>query len=492
MRRAVQFHQAKQIPEAIAAYKRAIAIKPDSAAAYNNLGVAFVEQVAWDEAVASFKKAVSLQSDFAEGYKNLGDALKEQNKNDEAIASYKRALAINPNFSDVYKEIGNVLRNQGKFDDAITFYKKAIAVKPNAAGAYYNLATTRKCSDLSEIRTMQALLAKETNHGTKTNFCFALSKSLLDMQYHAEAFHYLLEANRLQRDTFRFDIQASEKMFKRIAATFDADFFKKRAHFGCQDKTPVFILGMPRSGSTLIEQILASHRDVYGAGELPFMRLLVMGDLSEENIDTARFCRLTEDDASALGEQYIAKIRAIEPRSPFITDKMPGNFLYIGMIKMILPHAKIIHSIRLPEATCFSIFQQRFSGHYGYAYHLEELGKYYRLYAAMMAHWKRLFPKMIYDLHYEQLIENQESETRKLLSFCGLAWDARCLDFHTTVRSVQTASKVQVRQPLYRGSVEGWRRFETQLRPLLHALGDVASVHEEEKVGNQEGRVNGE
>jgi hypothetical protein len=299
-----------------------------------------------------------------------------------------------------------------------------------------------------------------------------LGKALADSGDYTEAFRYFLEGNRLKRATFAFKIARSAKTFRQIQERFSHRFFASRKDFGCPDKTPIFILGMPRSGSTLIEQIVASHPDVYGAGELLFVREVMLANMPANHISMiaqSALC-LDSDRAAEIGSRYIERVREIEPDSRFITDKMPENFLLIGIIRLLLPNAKIIHSVRSPEDTCLSIFRAKFTGEHNYAYDLTELGQYYRLYSEMMSHWHGLFPGYIYDMHYEKLIENQEEESRKLLEFCGLPWSEQCLDFHNSSRTVQTSSSAQVRRPMYQSSVAGWKRYEQQLQSLLAVL----------------------
>ena len=308
---------------------------------------------------------------------------------------------------------------------------------------------------------------------------FALGKAFDDLGEGEEAFKCYIEGNRLYRKTLSFNIADEKKLFLRFKKMFDRDFFKKREGFGCSDSTPIFILGMPRSGSTLIEQILSSHPDIFGAGELSFTRRIVQTKMSS-NLDSMipyTASRLKIDDVAKMGNEYVTRIRKLAPKAKFITDKMPANFLFIGMIKLMLPNAKIIHSVRSPEDTCLSIFKQNFIGTHDYAYDMTELGQYYRLYSDIMNHWHTQFPGVIYDIKYEHLIANQEDETRKLLKFCNVEWDDNCLNFHKTARDVHTASNVQVRQSIYSSSVAGWRRYEKQLQPLTNALGDLISIN---------------
>jgi tetratricopeptide (TPR) repeat protein len=466
-----------KLEEAVSSYKKAISIKPDYAEVYYNLGHALKEQGRLEEAVSSYKKTISINPSLAEAYYNLGNILQDQEKSEEAVASYKKAISINPDYADAYSNLGNTLKNQGKLEEAVSSYKKAIAIKPDLAEAYYNLSTTKEFSDVSETQVMKDILKSAGTNNDKIFLNFALGKAMSDINNDSEAFKYFIAGNRLKRADLVFDILDAAKTAKKFQKTFNKSFFESRKGFGCKDKTPIFILGMPRSGSTLIEQILSSHPDVYGAGELSFIEHNILQKMSSNSVKMIphTVSRFTSNDVSELCNKYIKQIREIEPKTKFIIDKMPDNYFYIGVIKLILPNAKIIHSVRSPEDTCLSIFRAKFTETHNYAYELSELGQYYRMYSELMAHWHDTFPGTIYDVHYEKLTVSQEDETRKLLDFCELNWNDKCLSFHKTVRNVKTASNYQVRQPMYTNSVNGWKRFEKQLQPLIESLGDLAS-----------------
>ncbi|MBF0357200.1 MAG: tetratricopeptide repeat protein [Magnetococcales bacterium] len=466
-----------RLDDAVSSCKRAITLKPDYADAYNNLGYTLLEQKQLKPAVSSLRKAVAIKPGHTDAYYNLGVTLQELGEIEEAVTSFKKAVALKPDHADAYSNLGVVLQVQGDLAEAISCYEKAISLRPNRALTYRNLSIIKKYREKSEIDEMIKLLPRLTNSEDKMHLNFALGKAMADIKRDAEAFDYFNEGNKIERATLQFDIEIIAKLFTDIKQTFNKHFFESRVGFGCKDSTPIFILGMPRSGSTLIEQILSSHTDVYGAGELSFIEKSLLENMSSKQIGLVpdMVSKLTIDDVCKLGESYIKKIRTIEKDAKFITDKMPMNFIYTGVIKLMLPNAKIIHSVRLAEDTCLSIFRTKFTETLDYACDLKELGQYYRLYYAMMQHWNSIFPGEIYDCHYEKLTGNQEEETRKLLDFCNLEWSDDCLSFHTTVRDVNTASNYQVRQPMYTSSVNGWKRFEKQLQPLIAALGDLAS-----------------
>ncbi|MBF0380240.1 MAG: tetratricopeptide repeat protein [Magnetococcales bacterium] len=468
-------NQQGKTASAIASCQKAIAIKPDYAQVHNNLAYIFQQQGRRDEAVNYYQKAISLEPSNEIYHYNLGNTYKEQGKLEQAVNSFQKSIEINPKYIYAYNNLGKTLQDQGKIDEAVSIYQQAISIDSSYAEVFYNLSSCKKISDIQEVEKIKMVLSDKTDNKDKMYLNFALGKALADIKQDEEAFKYYNEANRLERESFDFKISDVKKTFDKFKHVFNKDFFEQRGDVGCKDNTPIFILGMPRSGTTLIEQILASHDDVYGAGELSFVKHGVLETMSSnlKNMIPYTVSRLKDEGLEALGEKYISKIRKIQPDVKFITDKMPDNFLYIGLIRLMLPNAKIIHSVRLAKDTCLSIYRLKFAHGHPYAYNLKELGEYYRLYADMMNHWHKLFADDIYQCHYEKLTTNQEEESRKLLDYCGIEWSDKCLDFYETKRDVVTSSNYQVRQKIYTSSVNGWRRFENQLQPLIDALGDI-------------------
>ncbi|MBF0358170.1 MAG: tetratricopeptide repeat protein [Magnetococcales bacterium] len=462
--------------EAAFCYEKTVCLDPENAFAYYNLGNIKKEQGKLNEAVVNYQKAINISSDFPEALNNLGSILKGLGRVDMAVSCYKKALVVNPNSAEAHFNLATAYKSQGDLDSAIAGYQNALASKPGYAEACFALSTIKKITDFSEIENLKKILDNEHSDSGKIALHFALGKALEDMQQDAAAFDHYIAGNLIERDGFKFNIADEKMLFNKFKTQFDAEFFKTKTGFGCIDNSPIFIVGMPRSGSTLIEQILSTHDDVFGAGELIFLMQNLLQKTPSNLLSSIPdlLADFREGDYKDLGEKYIEQIRGIDARCRFITDKMPVNFLLIGIIKLILPNAKIIHSVRSAEDTCLSIFRTRFAATPKYAYDLTELGEYYRLYREIMSHWHSIFPASIYDCHYEKLTENQEDESRKLLEFCGLDWDEKCLDFHKSQRSVLTASDYQVRQPMYRSSVGGWRRYEKQLQPLIKALGDLS------------------
>jgi len=300
---------------------------------------------------------------------------------------------------------------------------------------------------------------------------FALGKAYEDLADDQKAFSFITEANRLKRSTYTYSTSDDAAFFSRIAASFDASLFTGLAHAGCVDERSVFIVGMPRSGTSLVEQILSSHPQVFGAGELTDLGRVIETLCQDRGGYPAAVSRLQPGDLAVSGQAYVDQVRERAPDARRIIDKMPQNFLYVGMIRLLLPNARVIHCQREPMDTCFSIFKHGFLNLHSYAYDQQELGSYYWLYQQLMAHWRDVLPGFMYELNYEALVANQELETHRLLEYCGLSWDDACLSFHKTERVVRTASTTQVRRPIYTDSVKRWKRFEEGLAPLREALG---------------------
>jgi tetratricopeptide (TPR) repeat protein len=465
-----------KLDEAVACYGRAVAIAPDYAAAYNSLGNALQEQRKFNEAVASYRRCLAIAPEFAEAHNNLGIALKNLGKQDEALASFRQALAIAPDYPEAHSNLGNVFMVQGKLDDAVACYRKALAIAPDLAEAHRHLANVSKFTEYDDdIKAMEVAYAMpDLSDQQKMHIAFGLGKSFEDIGRYEKAFGFYRSANAIKRGAYEFSMATVEKYFENLKKLFTEDLFSRHLAAGSSDESPIFILGMLRSGTTLVEQVLASHPNVYGAGELNYINRIVTAYF--RGIDDPGFTeginQASIRDFSNAGDDYIRSIRLRANHVQFITDKMPPNFRLIGMIKLMLPKATIIHCCRDPLDTCLSIFKNDFSSSGNdYAYDLGELGQYYTLYRDLMRHWHSVLPGFIYDIHYEDVVADQEGQSRALLAHCGLEWDDACLAFHRTDRPVHTASAAQVRRPIYTDSIQAWKRYEKQLGPLLAALG---------------------
>jgi len=496
----------ERLDDAVTHYRKAIDINPDYAKAHNNLGTVLSELGRQDDALAHFSKAIDIKPEYAEAHSNLGTALKELGRQDDALAHYRKAIDIKPEYAEAHSNLGIVLSELGRQDDAVAHFRKAIEIDPDYAKAHSNLGTAlselgrleegvahyRKAIEINpdfaeahrhltfsktyskyddDIRVMEEIFAQPDIPDEQImHLAFGLGKSFEDLHQYEKAFEFFAKGNAIKRRTFSFKIKTWDAHFEKLKETFDGSLFDRHLGVGCRDETPIFVLGMPRSGTTLIEQILASHPDVHAAGELDTLSKTISSLFDEKNYSR----NITDADGDVfgrMGSEYIQEIRKKSKEATFITDKMPHNFIHVGMIKLMLPNAKIIHCKRCPKDTCLSIFKTYFANvDHTYAYDQNELGQYYNLYLELMEHWHDVLPGFIHEIQYEDVVSDQEAQTRALLAHCDLEWDDACLSFYKTDRPVKTASAAQVRQPIYKGSVQSWKRYETQLAPLLEAL----------------------
>lgn len=462
-------------PEAAAAYRAALALAPDLAMAHNNLGNVLAALKSWAEAAAAYRAALALAPDFAEAHGNLGIAALEQLRAEEALAFFDAALAIGPARPEYHQGRGRALMFLGDLAAARAAHEEAVRLAPDQPEFYAGLAVTQTLeADDPAFHALQAFAETVENQPLSARVAvhFALHRSLEHQGRHEAAFAHLVQGNALRRSLLAYDEAWMMRYFARVATVFGSAVLTRAAPVASAPDVPIFILGMPRSGSTLIEQILASHRDVFGAGELTYMSdiaatLTASGLAYPENV-------LARSDAelAAAGARYRARLRALAPRAPRITDKMPANFIHIGLLRLILPGARIIHTRRDALDTCLSCFAQTFGEGQAFTNDLGELGRHYRAYEGLMAHWRRHLPEgAMLEVDYEELVADFEPQVRRILDYCNLAWDPACLAFHEHQRPVLTASAAQVRQPLYRHAVGRARPYGTLLAPLLEALG---------------------
>lgn len=461
-----------QLDESVKCYEKALAIKPDYAEANNNLGVTLHELGQLNEAIKSYEQAIEIKSDYAEAHNNLGNTLRELSLLETAVKYYEQALAIKPDYAQAYHNLGIVFKELGQHDASLKSYEKAVAIKPDYVKAHHSISFLKKHTENDpQITQMQSLLSADNlSQSDRKHLCFALSKANEDLGKQDEFFEYLHEGNRLRKVELDYSLEIDQKLFSIIKKMFKTP---KSLSYEASTIQPIFIVSLPRSGTTLVEQIIASHQAVYGAGELTTLGNLIapiIEDFSTHNNS------LTKKDFLSIRQQYLDALSVFNAPEDVITDKMPLNFQYIGFILSAFPEAKIVHLKRDARATCWSIYRRYFfrvgNGwcNHGWAYNLDDLAGFYGLYTDLMDFWHQTFPDKIYDLCYEDLTTNQEKETRKLLDYCELDWDENCLNFHTTKRAVKTASALQVRQKMYQGSSEAWKKHEAYLQPLIKGL----------------------
>ena len=403
----------------------------------------------------------------------------------ESIEIYAEVLARHPDQSKLWLMYGHALSTAGRERDGIAAYRQCIQLAPRFGEAYWSLANlkTFRFSAQERLEMQTQLASDDLSAEDRWHFDFAMGKALEDEADYAASFEHYASGNRLRRSQLAYEADEMSSFVRESMQLFTSEFFASRTGFGCADPDPIFVVGLPRSGSTLIEQILASHPSVEGTMELPDI-LAMAGALagkrkpSEASRYPAELANLSAQACRDLGEQYIRDTRIQRKTAkPLFIDKMPNNFLHIGLIRLVLPNAKIIDARRHPLACCFSTFKQHFAEGHRYAYSLEELGRYYREYVALMNHFDRVAPGAVYRVIHERLIDDTENEVLRLLSHCGLPFDAACLRFYENTRPVRTPSAQQVRRPINRDGVEQWRHYEPWLQPLKHALGDVIDAY---------------
>ena len=467
--------------EAIARYEAALALRPDLSGTHNNLATVLHKLGRSDEAIAHYRRALEVKPDYAEAHRNLGNVLLALDRNEEAIAHYQQSLLTAPAQAEVYNNIGSAHHVLGRFEDAYRAYEQASALAPRKAAILLNLAGLKPFATASDPRllALEALLepGPPLDADDEIAMHFALGKAYADLDLHERAFRHWVTGNALKRRRVMYDEADTLRTFARIRTVFDGALFAEPG--GDPSEVPIFVVGMPRSGTTLIEQILASHSKVFGAGEREDFRALVStlagpkGAKFPQAVST-----LSPDGQRHLGARYLERIRAAAPTAARIVDKMPLNFLYLGLIHLALPRARIIHVRRDPVDTCCSCFSLLFTGNLAFTYELGELGRYYRGYETLMAHWRAVLPKgAMLELAYEDVVDDLEGQSRAILAHCGLEWEDACLTFHQTDRTVQTASVTQVRRPIYRSSVGRSRRYRPLIGPLLEAL-EQPLIHE--------------
>jgi tetratricopeptide (TPR) repeat protein len=475
--RGIALKELERIGDALASYDKAIALKPDFSEAYANRGFTLQELGRAEEALASCDKAIALKPDLAEAYANRGVALFDLGRTEESLASSDKAIALKPDMASAWNSMGCILNAIGRLNEAEVAFLKAVEIDPRNAGAYFNLADSKKfVPGDPHVAAMEGLEAKpeRLSEADRVKIDFALGKAYADLRHHRRSFERLLAANAGKRATIAYDEQAALGLFDSVETTFTSELIATKFGGGDLSPRPIFVLGMPRSGTTLVEQILASHPLVHGAGELEELNQIVLEhrNAAGQTIGYPNFVPgLARSDLTGIGDRYLAALERRAPEGEHVTDKMPSNFFFVGLIHLALPNAKIVHTIRDPVDTCISCFSKLFTHGQNFSYDLGELGRYYKRYERLMAHWRRALPPgKVLDVRYEDVVADLETQARRILAYCELPWDDRCLSFYETDRPVKTASVTQVRQPIYKSAVGRWREYEEFLGPLLEAL----------------------
>lgn len=467
-------HRQGRLEEAERQYRDMLERYGEHAGALLRLGQICALRGKLEATVAVFKRAAAAAPQSADAYCNLGISLNALARPGEALVAFDRALSIDPGHAHAQSGRGSAMLNLGRLDEARAAFERAVALMPAKPVFHYNLAESKRFREGDpQIKELEALARDKTSFapGERIYLHFALAKAYDDLKRYRPAFAHLKQGNALKRASLVYDETQAFDMLAGIAAMFTPETMAARAGSGNSSEVPIFIVGMPRSGTTLVEQMLASHPSVFGAGELNALTESIApgGSTAPFALDVAK---LSGDAIRRIGDRYLEKILPLAPNALRIVDKMPGNFFHAGLIHLALPKARIIHMRRDPTDTCFSCFSKLFTKGHVYIYELGELGRYYRAYATLMAHWRAVLPaSAMLEVEYETLVSDFEREARRIVAFCGLEWDARCLDFHKTERNVRTMSAFQVRRPVYVSSVGRWRPYAEWLGPLIDALG---------------------
>lgn len=471
----------KRYEEAIGFYQKALDVDPEYAEAGYGCGTALQALKRDESAIGYYERAISAKPDFIEAQIGLANALLALDRHEEAIARYKTAITIAPRCAQAIADLGTVLEQIGQGDEARQAFEKAAAIAPSEPRFRFQLINSKRIdpadTHFAALRELSRNVASLTID-KQMLVHFGLGKAYSDIGDARRSLEYFLQGNALKRGQIIYDEPAMLAMFNRTRVIFSQELIQAQPRAGNPSSVPVFILGMPRSGSTLIEQILASHPQVHGAGEVTdFVEAIKChGADSPSRPFPESIAALTGEQIRHIGDTYLARISDGVSGFSRITDKTPGNFLFLGLIHMALPNARIIHTRRNAVDTCVSCFSRLFADdQQPFTYDLGELGRYYRAYTAMMQHWDDVVPQnMVLDVDYEALVADFEPQARRIVSYCGLEWNDACLSFHEIARPVKTASVSQVRQPIYRSSVGRWRSVSDDLlRPLLDALNGI-------------------
>ena len=466
----VTYQEKGDLVSAVNAYKNAIDNDNNYPTAHNNLGKIFLASGEIDSSIEHLECAITLKSDFADAHNNLGSAFLRINKLNDAIKSYKKAIALKPDFAVANNNLGIAYLRTGDPKLASKFFENAITITPGYATAHHNLSGVKVYKEKDKQVSLIESLLIENNLSQKERIYlnFALAKAYEDLGNHEELFKHLNEGNRIRKKEMSNSIADSEEHNELIKLFFNSNNIKLTYRDSLPIR-PIFIVGMPRSGTSLVEQIISSHHEVYGAGEVNNFHNIIMPIIEKHAVNENY--NLKNDEFALIRKQYSNSLVRFYANEKVITDKWILNFKTIGFILSAFPESKIVHLKRDARATCWSIYKHYFSDEGNrWAYDYQDLARFYKSYVGLMDYWHNLFPGKIYDISYEDLTSDQEKETRNLLKYCDLVWDEKCLNFYTNTRAVKTASAVQVRNKMYQGSSDVWRQYSEHLKPLLDAL----------------------
>ena len=469
------------IDQAINMLENCVKIAPDYALAWENLAKLYRQKDDPDslqKAANCFGKATELRPDWAEGWAGLGTMQTRSSQHEEGIISYKKSIELKTNQPRVHLSLGHVYKTTGNQEECINSYKDAINYDENFGEAYWSLANLKTYKfNTREIDQMEKRVdLPEVPEREKVHFLFSLGKAFEDAGNYDKSFNYYKKGNDLNRGRTTYDPKAIEALSDRLKLFFTKDKFEEYKSSGCNSGAPIFIVGLPRSGSTLVEQILASHSNVEGTMELPNIMNIArkLGNSSKDRTAYPEIIETLQDsDLTLLGQAFVNETEFLRTGKPHFIDKMPNNFSHIGLLKLILPNAKVIDARRNPMDTCFSCYKQLFARGQAFTYDLSEIARYYVNYVNLMDHWNKVLPGYVFKIQHEALLQDQEGITRDLLEFCELDFESSTLEFYKTERAVKTASSEQVRQPINTKGLNQWKNFESHLNDLKHYLAPI-------------------
>lgn len=468
-----------KLDQAILSAKAACSLATNDLDAHYNLGLAYTDSGEHTKAIFYYRKAIKINPNHGLSWNNLGSALEQQGNKKSALKAYEKAVAINPQHAEAQNNQGAIYSEEGRLADARNSFNIAITARPDFVEAHYNLSSLKTyTADDPHLRQLEAVYAQRDRLSphARIRYDFAYGKALDDIGQYDRAFAAYEEGNRIQHAILPCDERRADEIVDAIISTFTSEFLASKLDqrpASSDKKTPIFIVGMPRSGTTLLEQILSSHSSVFGAGELNTLNEVItdVTKASSEKLFTEALSKISKSNLQKISKDYLRQVWALSPKSAFITDKMPANFFYLGLIYLALPNAKIIHAMRDPMDSCFSCYSRLFNDTMEFAYDQGTLGRYYQRYMKLMTHWHQVLPKdTILDLPYEDMVANAEVQSKRVLKFVGLPWDPSCLEFYKNERLVKTASVAQVRKPIYKTSVARWKHFARHLKPLYELV----------------------
>ena len=460
----------RKIDQAIDFYLKGIKINSNFPQLHNNLGTAYKIKGQYENAEHSYKKAMKIDGRIPEPHNNLGNLYLATNKYKESINSFKKAIELNSKYFIFHYNIAIAYKNIGDFENSKKYLNNSIKLNPNFYTAHRTLSQIvnyKKKNNEHLSLILKIYNDKKIENYKKSELAFALGKIYDDIKDYNLAYKYYNEGNFYRRKEISFSIENEKKEFASLKEIFSKNFISKFNKQKNNNAVPIFILGMPRSGTTLVEQIISSHPKVYGGDEL----YILTSYMNKNFTKISEIVNLNDKIINKISHDYIQYLKRISSNSPKVTDKFPINFKWIGMIQLMFPKSKIVHCTRNSKDTCLSIFKNYFvNKKLNFAYDLDELVEYYNQYFNLMKYWKTIFPNTIIDINYENLILNPEIEIKKLIKSCDLKWDKKCLNFHKNQRAIKTASDTQARKKIYKTSAGSWKKYEKFLKKSFDNL----------------------